>query len=120
MSRYTLDQRWEILKIHFQTGESFAETVRKLRTNLGRKEVPSAEYVRQFVKRVRETGSLLNKTTRARARPVRSNENISVVAKSVREKPNASIRHRARELNISRTSLRRILQNDLGMEKVSK
>ncbi|KYM82103.1 hypothetical protein ALC53_07351 [Atta colombica] len=41
--------------------------------------------------KIRQTGSLLNKATRSRARPVRS-----------------------QNLNISRTSLRRILNKDLG------
>lgn len=30
MSWYTLEQRWKILKIHLQNGESSTETVRKL------------------------------------------------------------------------------------------
>jgi len=42
--------------------------------------------VDSFVKRVRETGSLMDKTTRLRARPVRSVENIAAVAESVRRR----------------------------------
>ena len=36
----------------------------------------STQFVDQFVKRIRQTGSLLDKATRSRARPVRSIENI--------------------------------------------
>jgi len=57
----------------------------------------------------------LNKATRSRARPVRSTENIAAVAQSVLEQP-TSTRHRSQNLNISRTSLRRILNKDLGMK----
>ena len=68
------------------------------------------------MKRVRETGSLLDKTTRSRSRLVRSVEKIAVVAQSVLEHPSTSTRHRFQELNIPRTSLRRILHKHLGMK----
>jgi len=78
--------------------------------------MPSTQFVNQFVKRIRQTGSLLDKATRSRARPVRSTENITVVAQSMLEQPSTSTRHRFQNLNISRTSLRRILNKDLGMK----
>jgi len=71
MDCYTLEQNWEILKTYFQSGESSTQTVRNLRGKFSRKEMPST----QFVKRIRQTGSLLDKATRSRARPVRSTEN---------------------------------------------
>jgi len=37
------------------------------------------------MKRIRQTGSLLDKATRSRARPVRSTENIAAIAQSVFE-----------------------------------
>jgi hypothetical protein len=76
MGRFTLEQSWEILKTYFQSGESSTQTVRNLRNKFDRKEVPSTQFVDQFVKRVRETGSLVDKTTRSRSRPVRSAERI--------------------------------------------
>jgi len=84
-----LEQNWEILKTYFQSGESSTQTVRNLRGKFGRKEMPSM----QFVKRIRQTGSLLDKASRSRARLVRSTENIAAVAQSVIEQPSTSIRH---------------------------
>jgi len=81
MGHYTLEQNWEILKTYFQSGESSTQTVRNLRG----KEMPSTQFVDQFVKRIRQTGSLLNKATRSRARSVRSTENIATVAQSMLE-----------------------------------
>jgi len=78
--------------------------------------MPPTQFVNQFVKRIRQTGSLLDKATHSRARPVRSTENIAAVAQSVLEQPSTSTRHRSQNLNISRTSLRRILNKDLGMK----
>ena len=115
MGRFSLEQSWEILKTYFQSGESSTQTVRNLRKKIDKKDVPKTQFVDQFVKRVRETGSLLDKTTRVRTRPVRSTENIAAVAQSVREQTSTSTRHRSQELNISRTSLRRILHKELGM-----
>jgi len=116
MGRFTLEQNWEILKTYFQSGESSTQTVRNLRKIFGKNQRPSSQYVDQFVKRVRETGSLMDKTTRVRPRTVRTPENIAAVAESVREHQSTSTRHRSQELNISRTSLRRILHKDLGMK----
>ena len=36
IERYTLQQRIEIVKIHYKNSENFAETVRKVETFLGR------------------------------------------------------------------------------------
>ena len=77
--------------------------------------MPSTQFVDQFVKRIRQTGFLLDKATRSRARPVRSIENIAAVAQNMLEQPSISTRHHFQNLNISRTSLRRILNKDLGI-----
>ncbi|KZC15025.1 hypothetical protein WN55_08618 [Dufourea novaeangliae] len=65
----------------------------------------------------RETMALLRDIFGERiiSRNMRLTENIAAVAQSVREQPSTSTRHRSQELNISRTSLRRILHKDLGM-----
>jgi len=44
--------------------------------------MPSTQFVNQFVKRIQQIGSLLDKATRSRARPIRSTENIAAVAQS--------------------------------------
>ena len=115
MVKFTLEESWEILKTYFQNGESSTETARKMRAKFGKNKAPSRQFVDKFVKRVRESGSLMDKATRSRARPVRSIENIAAVAESVRDNPSTSTRHRSQELNISRTSLQRILTKDLGL-----
>jgi len=79
MDRYTLEQNWEILT-YFQSNESSIQTVRNLRGKFDRKEMPSTQFVDQFVKRIRQTGSLLDKAIRSRARLVKSIENIAAVA----------------------------------------
>ncbi|KAJ8962642.1 hypothetical protein NQ318_001035, partial [Aromia moschata] len=91
------------------------ETVRKLRTIFGRHEAPSAPGIRKFLRKVRETGMLMDNRSHPRDRLVSTAERIAAVAQSVRENPRISTRHRAQQPNISRTSLRRILHKDLGL-----
>ena len=49
---YTPEQRWEILRHYFENHGNVAECVRKLPTDFGRRETPSARYVPYFVKKV--------------------------------------------------------------------
>ena len=115
MNRFTLEQRWIILEIYFQNKDNWAEIARKCRSKFGRSEAPTAPGIRKFINKVRETGFIVDAPTRQRARTLRTPENIDAVAASVRENPSTSTRHRSQELNISRTSLSRILRKDLGM-----
>ena len=90
--------------------------MRKLRTDFGRREAPSAPYVRYLVKKVKETGIPIDKPKREKPKSVRTPENIAAVAESVRrEAPLTSIHRRSQQLNISETSRRRILHKNLGM-----
>ena len=56
-----------------------AEYVRKLGTNFGRSEEPSAQYVRYLVKKVKETGILIDEPKREKPKTVRTPENIAAV-----------------------------------------
>ena len=58
-----------------------------MRTDFGRREVPSAPYVRYLVKEVKETGILIDKPKREKPKTVRAPENIAAVAESVCETP---------------------------------
>lgn len=115
MSRLTLEQKWEMLEIYFHNKDNWAEIARKCRTKFGAKSALTGNGIKKFVHKVRETGFLVDKPTRSRIRPVRSTENIAAVAESVRVRPRTSIRHRASEMNISRSSMQRILRKDLGL-----
>ena len=72
---------------YFENHGNVAERVRKLRTEFGRREAPSAPYVRYLVKKVKETGILIDKAKREEPKTVRIPENIADVAESVCEAP---------------------------------
>ena len=72
---------------YFENHGNVAERVRKLHTDFGRKEAPSAPYVRYLVNKVKETGILIDKAKREEPKTVRIPENIADVAESVCEAP---------------------------------
>ena len=92
-----------------------AECVRKLHTDFERREAPSALYVRYLLKKMKETDILIDNPKREKPKTVRRPESITAVAESVCEAPSTSIHRRSQQLNISETSLRRILHKDVGM-----
>ena len=59
--------------------------MRKLHTVFGRREPPSAPYIRYPVKKVKETGIFIDKPKRKKPNIVRTPENIAAVTESVCE-----------------------------------
>ena len=89
--------------------------MRKLHTDFGRRETPSAPSVRYLVKKMKETGILIDKTKREKPNTMRTPENIAAVAESVCEAPSTSIHRCSQQLNISETSLRGNVPKDFDM-----
>ena len=89
--------------------------MRKLRTDFGRE----APYVLYLVKKSERNyyseTKLIDKPQREKPKTMRSPENIAAVTESVCEASSTSIHRRSQQLNISETSLRRILHKDLDM-----
>lgn len=113
--RYTLEERLLIVKTHYKHGENFTVTIRKLRDHFGVHNRPSRSAVENLIKKFERTFSLKDEKSLGRDRPGRSAENIAAVSASVTEHPNTSIRHRAQELNIHRSTLQGILKKDLHL-----
>ena len=62
----------KVLRHYFENHGNVAECVRKLRTDFGRKQAPSAPYVRYLVKKVKETSILSAKPKREKPKTVRT------------------------------------------------
>ena len=116
MERYTLQQRIEIIKIHYKNGENLAVTVRKTKAFLGRREAPCRTAIQKLVEKFELLGQVSDVKNKTRARRSRTTENIAAVAQSVEENPGLSIPRRSLELGIPQTSLHRILHKDLGLK----
>ena len=102
---YTLEQRWKILRHYVESYGNVAECVRKFLMDFGSTEASSAPYVRYLLKKMKETGILIDKPKLEKPKTVRTPKIIAVVAESVREAPSTSIYRRPQQLNISETSL---------------
>ena len=77
MVLYTLEQSCEILRHYFENHGNVAECMRKLCTDFGRREAPSAPpYVRYLVKKVTETGILSDNPKHEKPKTVRTTENM--------------------------------------------
>lgn len=110
-----MEERVTIVKTHYKYGESFVETVRKLRGTFGRRNAPREATVRRLVQKFEQTGSVVDNKRIGRPRTSRSAENIAAVSDSVIECPKTSIRRRSLELGISRSTMQRILTNDMHL-----
>ena len=99
------------MRHYFENHDNVVECKRKWRTtDFGRRETPSAPYVRYLVKKVKETGILIDKPKREKPKTMRTPENTAA------DVPSTSIHRRSQQLNISETSLRRILNKHHGMK----
>ena len=113
MERYTIEQRVFIIEQYFKNNESLAAAVRKFHTKYGRNSVLTSSTVKRLIEKFRETGSVGDAKHTGRPKTSRSNVNIEAVRESVGDNPGTSIRRRGQELQISRSSLQRILTKDL-------
>ena len=68
------------MRHYFENHGNVAECVRKLPTDFGRREAPSAPYVHYLVKKVKETGILIDKAKREKPKTMRTPDNIAAVA----------------------------------------
>ena len=78
-----LQQRIEIVKIHYENGENFAETFRKVKNVLGPREAPSRPAVVKLVHKFELLGPVSDVKNRTRARRARTSDNTTSVAHSV-------------------------------------
>lgn len=115
MERYTKEQRVFIVEQYFKNNEGLAATVRNFRTKYGRNSDLTSSTVKRLIKKFRETGSISDLRHSGRPSTSRSTQNIEAVRESVAESPGTSIRHRGQELDISRSSLQRIVTKDLHL-----
>lgn len=111
MKEYTVEDRVNMI---FILGECFQNCLLASRVYAERyplKDHPRKEVFERLLARFRETGSVGYKKRDIR-KPVTRDENTELeVLQSIIENPNTSTRIMARELEISRTSVRRIIKN---------
>ncbi|OAD53117.1 hypothetical protein WN48_10746 [Eufriesea mexicana] len=115
MKRYTKKQRVFIVEQYFKSNEGLAATVRNFHTKYGGISDLTSPIVKKLIKKFREAGSISDLRHSGRPSTSRSTQNIEAVRESAAKNPRISIRHRSQELDISKSSLQRILMKDLHL-----
>ena len=72
-------------------------------------EVPARQTIYRLAKKFDETGSVKDAPRSGRAKSINTEENMQLVSQSFLRNPQTSRRRAARELDISRSTLRRIM-----------
>jgi hypothetical protein len=103
------------VKTHYKYGESYAETVRKVRGIFDLRNAPYQSTVQRMMNKFEETRSITDSKLPVRHRTGRSLDNIAAKSESVAESPGTSTRHRSQQLDIPRSTLQRILTKDLHL-----
>jgi len=94
MERYSKQQQVLIVKIHYQNGEHYVVTVRKLHTILGHHNAPNESTIRRLIRKFEESGSTQNNKISGCPRSGRSDANVVVVHDFVTKSPRKLCRHR--------------------------
>ena len=118
MASFSDKQRAFCVREYYRNKDSFTRAQRKFcaHYNIRRKnEAPSIQLIRKWVQKFEETGSTMNQPRSGRPRTSRDPENVERVRASIRENHGLSTRKRSNALGLPRTSLIRILHNDLHL-----
>ena len=111
MQRRTLDLNERIFVIkNYYARTSYKHVEERWEANF-RTPVPSKSTMFNLVSKFEVTGSVLNSPKEGHPRTVCSPENKDIVAAAFLHSPKQSIRQASKELNISQTSLHRILHD---------
>ena len=114
MERYSKEQHI-IVNTHYKYGESYAETVRKVRGIFGRRNAPYQSTVKRMIKKFKETGSIMDSKLPVRHRTGRSLDNFAAVSGSVAESAGISLRHCSQQLGTPRSTIQRTVTKDLRL-----
>ncbi|KAK9729989.1 Helix-turn-helix domain (DUF4817) [Popillia japonica] len=128
MASYPTEVRVELIKYYYKSGESLAATARHLRTLFGRNNAPTDGKgkkkeinLEKIVVKFEATASAADEryersTVRERQNTIRVPETIERVREHFTAQPSTSNSRASQELEIPRTTLRRILKQDLKMK----
>lgn len=115
MEKYSKEKRLIIVNTNYKNGASFSKTVRQLRQVFGHNNAPNESTVRPLITKFETKSTLMDQKTVVRRRPCRSLEKIATVRESEVKNPGTFIRHRDQELNICKSTMPRILVQDLHL-----
>ena len=115
MNRFTKQQRF-FIAAWFECFSSTVLVQRKFRAKFGlHASAPTDKTIRNIHKKAAEDGELEDEHRSGRSRSATSDEMLDHLRTSVSREPQKSVRRRSRELQVSKTSVQRMLKRDLGL-----
>uniref|UniRef100_A0A0N5C0I3 DUF4817 domain-containing protein n=1 Tax=Strongyloides papillosus TaxID=174720 RepID=A0A0N5C0I3_STREA len=110
---YSISERIKIVELYYANKCSASLTQKAYRKHFNVGTAPSSSTIRNMVKRFEERGSVKDLRRSGRSRTGTSDENALLVRESLNENNQLSVRRRAKELCIPRTTLARIINQEL-------
>ncbi len=107
----TNEQRIFILKQWWISGKTYQVSSDAFRNQYPDEKVPSRQAIHQLAKKFEEAGSVDDASRSGRPATVRTEENRQLVSEAFLRNPQTSQRRASTELNMSRTSLRRLMKD---------
>ena len=113
---FTIEQRSKIVKFYLET-KSLVQTQREYRKHFGVKEAPSVTSIKKIVQKFEVHGTCHNRNKGNSGRRVsaRTELNIDTVRESTVRSPKKSIRRRSSELGLTKSTVQRIMKQDLNL-----
>lgn len=118
MERFDVQQRAFCVRSFFELNHSYIAVRRRFRARYALhniNEAPSTNLIKSWVKKFEQRGSTENIRPPGRPPSARINENIDRVRDAVAQDPRRSVRKRASVLQLHRSTVFRILTNDLKL-----
>ena len=113
MAQWMVEHRMFAYDAYVQNGVTAVQWLFRVHFNLGRRDtVPSRNTILRWIHILRTTGSIVKKKPPGPNKTVRTPENIERVRQALIRSPGRSARRHAREIRLSRESVRTILQKD--------
>jgi hypothetical protein len=104
MERLSPAQHQQIIQLYYENQHSTKTVFCKLRETYGPHNRPTKRTIRYMINKFKTQFLLLDNTRPNRLHPVRSEENIVAIARSVRDDHDESIRRRSQQLGLSYAS----------------
>lgn len=105
----TKEQRIFLLKQWWKSGGATQTINEAFQHEFPNEDVPARQTIYRLAKKLDETGSVKDAPRSGRPKSINTDENMQLVSQSFLRNPQTSQRRAARELDISRSTLRRIM-----------
>ena len=105
----------DIVKWFYENHKSIVNTQRAFKRNYGTKKSPSKNTIKDIVRKFEEKGSVHDRPRPGPGRCMRTPVNVQKIRSKLEESPHRSLKRLTRETGIKRSTVRRIILDDLKL-----